>query len=189
MDKTNFTQSVINLKLQSQRYFILICGLILIVLAQGVIIFYQNRNEKVIIVPPNLSTGFWVGRAAVDNDYLTEMARHYATELLNVTPHSIDYKIKQLLRISNPSDYGAIRAQFDEIAKKVKRDQIVTTFLPHHVTINSETLSANVAGELMVILGQHPIASNQVTYQIKFHYLNGRLLLSEFSEIKEKKDA
>lgn len=182
MDQDNFTNLQQNSQKQISFLKKIIFVLLIIVVFQFGFIVWQKANEKVIIVPPRLTAGFWVSRYAVDQDYLTEMSRYYIKEILNITPKSVDYTINQLLKISSPKKYGQIKSDLNKLRDRVQKEQIAISFFPHHITINRDQLTAAIQGELMIMLSQHTLVSRNTTYEIDFEYMNGRLLLAGFSE-------
>src|SRR5690606_15531655 len=63
-------------------------------------VFYHR--ERIIIVPAYLKQSFWAEGEVVSKEYLEEMTMFFANLVLNVTPESMEYQSKVVLKYVSP---------------------------------------------------------------------------------------
>lgn len=160
-----------------------VCGILLAInAAQSICLFF--RHERVVIVPPQLTQGFWVEGNRFSPQYLEEMALHYAHFLLDVTEKTVLYQGEIILRYVVPETYGNFKAKLLEDEKYLKANHLSTRFVPLNVSVFPNQLKVEVSGELMSYVGDKKISQAKETYRFQFQNRSGRLLIEAFTLVK-----
>lgn len=146
------------------------------------------RDERIVVVPPEVKQSFWVQRNAVSAAYLEEMALFYADLILEMSPASAAYKREVILRNTAPSHYGALRTKLLEDEKRLKKEALTTSFEPLGVKVNPKALTVEVTGDVLQFVGEKKIAQSRDTYAFGFVYRQGRLLINSFKKVRSEKD-
>lgn len=142
-------------------------------------------QERVILLPPNISKSFWVDGNQVSSEYLSEMALFFTNLRLNATQENAGMQHSLLLRYVHPSIYPAMKGQLIEEEERIKGSHITMIFYPVNVQVDSTNWVARVTGDLQSIIGQDMQPIQRVLYQITFRYDSGRLLVKSFEEVKD----
>ena len=128
-----------------------------------------------------------VTRSKYSNEYLIDWAAGILNVILCANADSIDWKISQLLKISL-SNYGPLKDQLQQEAKKIKRDKISTAFYPNSFKVNQRERTIEVTGEHSSYFGGDttPIITQKtflVSWAVRSH---GVILLEGLSELKKQ---
>lgn len=165
-----------------------VCGILLAINAtQSICLFF--RHERVVIVPPQLTQGFWVEGNRFSPQYLEEMALHYAHFLLDVTEKTVLYQGEIILRYVVPETYGNFKAKLLEDEKYLKANHLSTRFAPSNVSVFPNQLKVEVSGELLSYVGDKKISQAKETYRFQFQNRSGRLLIEAFTLVKSDKNS
>jgi conjugal transfer pilus assembly protein TraE len=170
---------------EKKRYFLLIAGLVLILLIETLFLVFNQKQERTIVVPMQLSQSFWVDEQSVSASYITEMARFIAGSVLTVTPESIKAQETALLRFTHPSHRGQLQQHWQQWLTRIEAEKVSHVFIPHAIEVQPKSLTALVTGELLTFIGEDKLAQIETTYQLTFVYENGRLWLSQMDSIEK----
>lgn len=144
-----------------------------------------SDHSHVVIVPPDITKTFWVDKEEVSPEYLEQMAAFLVHEILDVTPKTAGRKRDLVLKYVSPRFYNAFRKRLLKEEEMLNKEQASTAFKVSQITI----------GDPLIIVGimDHYVASNKVksekeTYEMRFIYKGGRLLLDGFELKGEDND-
>lgn len=163
-------------------FFIALCASLLVNMVQGLVNLSLLGNSRTVVVPAGFQKEFWVSDKEVSASYLSEMARHIAYLVLNVTPDTIDYNQQKLLQLVHPSAYGKIKNQMIENKNHLLEQKITTVLFVTDVKPVPENLSVEVSGDLQVFIGEGRVPPQRKTYRVQFDHSDGRLSLLRFEE-------
>jgi conjugal transfer pilus assembly protein TraE len=169
---------------QRNGYLVLASGLLLLSFILSLLCFYLSGRERIILVPPTITHSFWVTHTDVSPEYLSEMTTFFAYLRLNVTPENADSQRQLLLRYVDPRYYGALNTLLIAEHDRITSQHVSTVFYPVNVKVNAKTLSVLIIGDLVSTVGTAQIASQRVTYEVRYRSDQGRLLVSQFREVK-----
>lgn len=173
-------------RLRSQRslFVVLTCALLLIngLLAGSLLM----RNERVIVLPPELKQGIWVEKEQASTSYLEEMSLYFAHLILDQTPQTASFHRDILLRYAEPSTYGALKAQLISDEERLKKDNVSIQFMPLEVTVTPGQLVVYIMGELSGYVGEKKVFQKRETYELKLILKRGRLMITSFKPCEEK---
>jgi conjugal transfer pilus assembly protein TraE len=171
---------------QRNGYLVLAAGLLLLCMVLSLIVFSMMDRERVILVPPVLQKSFWVDHQSVSPSYLSEMAAFYTQMRLTVTPTSSVFQREMLLQYTDPKMYGVFKNELVAEEERLKTGRISLTFYPVNITVDVKHLVAEITGDLQSSVGNERMEPKRITYELRYIYSDGRLLLRSFNE-KEKK--
>lgn len=128
-----------------------------------------------------------VTKSKYSDDYLIDWAAGILNVILCANSDSIDWKISQLLKISL-HNYGPLKEQLQEEAKKIRHDKISTVFYPNSFKVNQAKRTVEVTGEHSTYFGgdSAPIITKktfQVSWAVRSH---GVILLEGVKELKKQ---
>lgn len=168
-------------KLLTQRNHVLIVGSILgisnVILCS--LLFFSP--QRVVVIPANPAKSFWVDQTRVSSEYLEEMALFFAREILDISPASASYQRDVVLRYTAPVYHNALKKRLTEEETRAREGQISTSFKPVQIKVNAERLEAELTGDLLSYVGGKMASSVRESYRMRFQYLQGRLLVTQFA--------
>lgn len=135
------------------------------------------KNERVILVPPQITKTLWVQGGEVSQSYLEEMGLYMSKLLLDLSPTSFAYNHAVLLKYATPEAYGALKKQFIKDGEQYTKLQLSTHFKPTEITANPQTLEVEVKGQLLSYVAGKQIQDSQETLFLKFAMRGGGILL------------
>ncbi len=166
---------------QRNLFLVLIAALLIIIFTQA--LFTLFRNERIVVVPPDLKQEVWLEQNTVSNSYLEEMALVYASLMLESSPESAAYKRDIILRHTAPESYGPLKRRLLEDEKRLKKDHVTTSFQPNGIKVDAAHLTVEVTGDLLRFVGEKRISQSRDIYRFQFEYKAGRLSIKAFELI------
>jgi type IV conjugative transfer system protein TraE len=161
------------------------CCLGLIVANIGLSLKVLNSEEHWVLMPQyDEEHRLEVSRSKYSDAYFIDWATTILNTMLCVNPDSIDWKISQILKISR-KNYGPLKDQLTNEAKKIKQDQVSTVFYPSSYKINQAKNTIEVTGEHSAYFGKDsvPVITSKkfrLTWAMRGY---GVILLEDFKEI------
>lgn len=146
-------------------------------------LFTLFRDERVIVVPPDLNQKVWLEKNKVSASYLEEMALVFASLILESSPESAAYKRDIILRNAASESYGALKGTLLRDEKRLKKEHVTTSFQANALKVDPHNLKVDLTGDLLRFVGEKRISQSRDTYQFQFDYKAGRLLIKSFKLI------
>lgn len=175
-------------RLVQQRY--LLVGLTVLLLLTNILLAISVfvKDERVIVLPPELKQGIWAEKGQVSTSYLEEMGVYFAHLMLDHTPSTASFQRDILLRYAVPKEYGALKAQLIADEEGLKKDNLSTQFLPLEITVTPGHTTVYITGELLGYVGEKQIFQKHETYELKLVLIRGRLMIESFKSLGDKKE-
>ena len=148
----------------------------------------STRDREVILQPIN-TRPLAISSSGVSADYLELVTRDVALVLLNRSPAALDYWMEQILKVADPSAYGTLRAELVKIVTEQRGSDLSQAFVITGLTVDAETLTSVVDGDLKTFVGGQVIASERKRFRFGWRYAGLRLSLLSFALVPDKKDA
>ena len=173
-------------KLLKQRNasLLLAVGMCLTNIVLGLSIFLTN--ERVVLVPPQISKSFWCDKNSVSKEYLEEMSVFFANQLLDVSPESASFQRGIILRYVVPEFHNKLEKRLVNEERRYRKQGISTSFKPIKIKVNSKFLSVELVGDLLSFVGQERVKQSRETYRLNYRYRDGRLLITNFELLEAK---
>ncbi len=102
--------------------------------------------------------------------------------MLNTTPAIVSQQQATLLRYVHPKNYAPLKTKLDQDAKRIKRENISSTFYPSAQIIDVKNRHVILQGELQLRAGQGSVIKEARTYHLQYKYQQGRLWLVAFNK-------
>ncbi|HFD3738333.1 TPA: TraE/TraK family type IV conjugative transfer system protein, partial [Pseudomonas aeruginosa] len=99
-------------------------------IAIGLLFLLYGKNEKIIIVPPNLQTTGWIDENEGSTAYMQSWASYIATLLGNTNPSSVNFVKSSLAPFLSPNSYQRIMLSIDDAISQINRDRVSLSFTP-----------------------------------------------------------
>lgn len=159
---------------------------VLLNLALVAMLLIRGNDQRVVLVPPQISKTFWVQQNTVSSDYLVQMAQFIIQLYFDVSPDNVEFNDKILLSYVDPRFYGTLQSQAGGIADRMKRDNSSTFYAINGFTPDPANMTVVVHGVMNVFVGDQKASATPEIYQLKFAFASGRVLLTEIRKIDEK---
>jgi type IV conjugative transfer system protein TraE len=185
MEINNYQQKLKDVIKKRDAFFTMAILSMTLCLLLAMALLFHRSQDRIVIVPANFQQSFWVNKDGVSASYLAEMTRYFATLELNMTPESSDYQVGQVLKYTDPKQYGAIKAELIKYRDTVKNEGLTTAFFPVDVQVNLPKFQATIVGDLSYFVGKQETNTQRVTYLAQYRFNNGRLYLSSFQEVEK----
>ncbi len=169
--------------LLQQRHLLLVFTSFLLItnLTQAVLSLF--KNERVIVVPPDLHQEYWLEKNKVSASYLEEMGLYYASLLLDNSPANFAFKREIILRKAVEHAYGPLKRRLLEDEDRIKKENVATSFQPNSVKVDPNNMSVEITGDLLRYVGEKRISQSRDVYSLGMVYRHGRLLIETFKLI------
>ncbi|MEO6091421.1 MAG: type IV conjugative transfer system protein TraE [Novosphingobium sp.] len=161
-------------------------GLALVLAVTGV--FAITRDREIVLVP-TVSKRLTISSAGVGADYLELVTRDTALMLLNRSPESLDYWMRQILEIADPASRGRLKAELMRIVEEQRGSDLSQAFVIRAMTVDPGGLSSQVSGTLKTFVGAQVIASDERSFRFAWSYRGLRLALAGFEQLPAPQSA
>lgn len=144
-----------------------------------------QKNEKIILLPPEINKTMWISGSYASKEYLEEMSLFLSGLMLDQTPTSSAAKREMFLRYVAPDYYNSINERLVKQAEYLDQNDISTKFFLKEIRANEENREVIIVGELQSFVANDVVKKETAEYLLKFEYRNARYLLIEFRKITE----
>ncbi len=148
-----------------------------------------SGRDREVILQPVTTRPLAISSSGVSADYLELVTRDVALMLLNRSPTGLDYWMEQILKVADPSAYGALKAELVKIVTEQRGSDLAQAFVITGMTVDPKSLSSTVEGDLKTFVGGQVIASEKKRFRFGWAYVGLRLSLSGFALIPDHKEA
>jgi type IV conjugative transfer system protein TraE len=148
-----------------------------------------NQEEHWVIFPQeNIDHRIELTASKYADEYFIDWAAGVLNIILCVNPDSVDWKTRQILKITTER-YGNLKETLEQEAKAIKRDKISTVFYPKKFTVQQARNFIDVTGEHVAYFGKDSIpVMTEKTYRLTWVMSDhGVILLKSLEEIHDKK--
>ncbi|MFN7570478.1 MAG: type IV conjugative transfer system protein TraE [Betaproteobacteria bacterium] len=175
-------REVLKSQISFQRYVIVGALGLSVVLAGGWL--WTAMNSVVAIVPPEVKRPYEIGSNFGNRDYLSDMANFVLQTVLTVSPDSVDYNNKVILKMTDPDGYGKLKADLEGAALRMKRDRVSTVWTPRKEEVQERDKRVKVSGRLKTYVADTLTSDREKEYLIEFNVTAaGRLYVVSLQEV------
>ncbi|WP_459203509.1 type IV conjugative transfer system protein TraE (plasmid) [Ralstonia pseudosolanacearum] len=149
----------------------------------GFVIFRDTTK----IVPPEVRRPYEIGSNYANKDYLLDMADYVLGEVLTVTPDTVDYNVRTILRMAHPDGYGPLKASLEGAALRMKKERVTTIWVPRKEEVSEQDLRVRVSGKLKTYIADKLTSEPEKDYLVEFTVTtSGRLYVSKIEEVVKR---
>jgi conjugal transfer pilus assembly protein TraE len=156
--------------------------LLLVVVLQTILLFL--KNEKIIILPPEIKQSFWVEGNSFAPTYLQEQGMYFTHLLMDVSASNILAQGEVLLRYADSSVHESLKARLYKEEERLKKDSVSLNFMPIECEVFPKENAVEVTGDLNAFVAFKKISTHRETYRLEFSAKSGRLFLKSFTVLK-----
>lgn len=172
-------------RLQSQVRFLRatnagqLAVLLLLVLLLGFVVVRDTTK----IVPTEIRRPYEIGANYANKDYLLDMAGYVLGTVLTVTPESVDYNNRVILRMADPDGYAGLKTALDAAALRLKQERVTTIWVPRKEEVSERDKRVKVSGKLKTYIADKLTSERDKDYLVEFSVTtSGRLYVSKIEE-------
>ena len=152
----------------------------------ALLVILLQKERQVVVVPPVVNDAFTVTQHTVSESYLTQMSDYFLSLALNKSPGNARHQTTNLLSYVEPSFFDALKAILAKTDAKIAKENISTSFFPVRDQVWPKAMIVKVTGDFVSKVGDKTLPTQRLTYLLKYHYVQGRLHIVDFKEIKKE---
>lgn len=181
----------IKLTSQLKKHRVILLGLVGIFAVGNLLLSVKllAADKTILIMPTHISQEFEVSNKRVSPEYLELMGRDFVQSFLNMTPETQEYLNSYVLRLAHPSYYGELKQQLSELFEEIKSKQMTLHFTLSEMETDQNQLAVKASGYLVKHMGSREVEKKFRKYHIAFMNNGTRLMLKEFYEVSDDKEA
>lgn len=184
MNPANAKNERDGLKLQLAFQRNVIYGLISLSAVIGVGWGWTVVNSTVAIVPPEVKRPYELGANYASRDYLADMANYVLQMRGTVSPDSVDYQNKVILKMTDPDGYGKLKSELEGAALRIRKDRIATVWTPRKESVSERDKTVRVSGSLKTYIADVLTSTRDQEYLVEFNVTSsGRLYVLKVAEV------
>ena len=172
------------LLVQRRWLTVAVVGLFSLSLLQGAGLIYLGNSAhqaRIVERPLGLNTVFWVSNEEASPSYLAGLARYLVQLYLDVDPATVTEQHQLLLQSVAPQNYDAVKRILLTMQNQIKTNDETCEFLMETPQVDTKMLVVKIRGTLIVSVGNAHTIKTDKLFLLKFEWMNGRLLLTQFS--------
>ena len=151
---------------------------------------YTVMTAKEIVVPPEVRRPYEIGSNYANTDYLLDMAAYVLDKVLTVTPETVEYNNKVILKMAHPDGYAALKTMLDAAALRVKQERVSTVWIPRNEKVNDRAMTVEVSGQRKTYIADKLTSQLDKVYLVQFSVTSsGRLYVSKVEEVVKRDSA
>ena len=128
-----------------------------------------------------------IGSNYANKDYLLDMAGYVLSTVLTVTPETVDYNNKVILKMADPDGYAGLKTALDAAAMRLKQERVTTIWVPRKEEVSEQDKRVKVSGKLKTFIADKLTSEREKDYLVEFTITtSGRLYVSKIEEIVKR---
>lgn len=180
MNEATHTSLLANLKSRFSAWMLFSVVLVISNLALAGLAISLNRPERIIITPPDMRQAFWVEGEKVDPEYLMEMAKFFAQDLLTYNPENAAGQFENVLKYVDPQVNTVMRRQLMTDVDQIKSKAMSSVFWVQQAKAKGNTVY--LYGTKRDMMAGNVIGDSNKGYQMDFSFHN-RLVVTGFKPL------
>ena len=160
--------------------------LLILLLIMSLCVFF--KKEKVIVLPPEVRSEFWIEGNRFSPGYLEEMAAYFLHLSLDVNQSTLIYNTGILMRYADVESGNYLRQKLEKDRKKLKENNASTVFEIQELTTYPDLNRVRAEGKLKQYVGSKVIKESNEIYEVSFKTYQGRLFFKEIKRIEKKNE-
>jgi conjugal transfer pilus assembly protein TraE len=147
-------------------------------------------NERSILVPPEVRRPYEIGAGYGSKDYLADMSTYVLSMMFTISPETVEWQNKVILKMTHPDGYGRLKADLEANGLRLKRDRIATVWIPRTEKVSERSKTVVVSGKLKTYIADVLTSEKDKEYQIEFDITSsGRLYVVRVQEVAKPEPA
>jgi conjugal transfer pilus assembly protein TraE len=138
------------------------------------------KQDKTILLPPELKQSVWFKGSSVSREYLEEMSLFFAHLLLDKNSQNARFHHKTLLKYVHPDSHSKVVNKLLTDEKRYQKEGLSTNFFPSKEEINVVKKTVTLTGELLTRVGNREVAKSKKKFSLRFTNEHSRWYLAEF---------
>ncbi len=153
------------------------------------IFFTSNlvKNQKIIFIPPNISSQAFIATSDASDEYLVAIARYIGTLAFTYSPATARSQFDSLLKLFSPEVIPENKKIWYDLADRVEAGNISSAFYITKIEIFREKRELYLTGNLNQWTQDKNFITNEPRrYIISYRIDNGLFSINDIKELKEK---
>lgn len=143
-------------------------------------------RQKIILIPPSISTQVYVGGTDASEEYLKAMVRYVSALVLNYNPTVARAQFNDFLKMVHPSSFAAYKDSFYALADKIETGNVSSAYYISSIKVNKAENTIIINGLLNQWTQDKQFITNESkNFILKFKIDNGMFYVVEFKEYKQ----
>lgn len=143
---------------------------------------YQAVNyQRVILIPPKLTSSIEYSRGRPSDLYIRDMARHIISLSTTYSPATARAQFDELLELYAPEAYPASSESWYSLASQIEETRVSSVFYLERITLTTEE-NIELHGTTQQFANDMEIQKSPRCYRIRYRLDNGRFYLLQLEE-------
>ena len=182
MELKLFTSKTANIFAENRMLKFTVLVLLAAVLILSVCVVTAMNKERVILVPPVITSKVVITGDRANDDYLREFTRYIVNLALSYNPANARNQFSELLAVYDPAGFPNARKELYELADKIENPRASSAFHIQSMTNNPEKNQVEVLGSKMTYIGEMKADIIQTSYIVEYRFDNGKFILTRLYE-------
>lgn len=184
MNPTNGANQLKILSAQVTTLKMIIYGLIALTIAMVGGWTMTVMTQVTTIIPPQVSRPYQIGPSTANTEYMTDMSNFVLSQILTVTPDSVDFNNKTILKMTDPEGYPKLKADLEAAALRMKREKVTTIWIPQKEEISEHDKRVKVKGRLKTYIADVLTSERDKEFAVEFNITSsGRFYVLNVKEV------
>ncbi len=168
------------------KFAIVVIGTV--VLINTYLLYSYLNSSRTVVVPPKINSKLEIYGNKASDAYYKEFTRYIMALRLNYTPATIRAQFGELLTLFIPSVYGKAEEAFYDLADKVERAKVSSSFFLAKIEVQGNAIHAFGRRHIYSLTGEM-VQDTAEEYIIRFRMDNGRFYLTDIPNLVGEKKA
>ena len=146
---------------------------------------YDDGEDVAVVHGGSTAVDDTLERLGIDPEYVETLGSFFVSLAYNVTPRTIEYQTKKLLKWVHPKVHGELETEMARLAKRIQRENVSMYFSPSRIltdTGGDGIPSVAVVGEVTRKVGSTETRREQIAVVMRFTIAAGKVYLTAFYE-------
>lgn len=144
------------------------------------------KSQKIIIIPPSISTQVFISGTDASDEYLKAMVRYVCQLTLNYNPAVARAQFNDFLKLVSPSVYPEYQKIFYDLATRIEAGNVSSAYYVTQIKVERQSGAIIVSGFLSQWTQDKQFITNETRqYKLKYKIEDGKFQVYEFKEYKE----
>ena len=159
--------------------------LLVVTVINIIIAIMAMQKQKVVVIPPSLSTQTFISASDASDEYLTAMARYIAALSISYNPAVARAQFNSFLQLVHPSVFPSYKSAFYALAEKIEAGKVSSAYYITSIKVDRKNNSITLTGLLNQWTQDQQFITNETRqYLIRYKISDGLFQILELKEYK-----
>lgn len=166
------------------RFFVVVIGVAIVI--QSFVVYSLWKSQKIVLVPPNITSQAFISGNDASDEYLRAMARYVMALTANYSPGNARSQFSDFLKLVLPERFAEYKKVFYDLADKSETGHVSSSFFVSSVKVDRTKKEIIVQGVLNQWTQDKKFITDEVkSYLISYTINDGMFYVKDIKFYKE----